>query len=247
MIRDQHFEETATAYVLGALSPEETAAFEKEMALMSFEQRAFIKEMMEASMLIGLDTPSVPIPVGMKQRVLGKANVSTTSNWWAIAAMLLFIVTVGLGIVMNRQQTVIEQQQVRLQQVEDELAAKEALLAVLGGRDVHLVTLDNQQNAPGGYANLIWDGESGQAMMRLAALPKAPTGKTYQLWILTSGNPISAGVFSVSESTSETFLLLQDLALHNQLDINGFAVSIEPEGGVPQPTGEIILVGLTSA
>ena len=66
-----------------------------------------------------------------------------------------------------------------------------------------------------------------------------PTGKSYQLWIITN-KPISAGVFTLDHGHKGR-LLLRDIPGVSQ--IKKFAVSLEPAGGRPQPTGSIYLAG----
>ena len=82
---------------------------------------------------------------------------------------------------------------------------------------------------------------SGGTAANLAALP---AGKTYQLWLIpTEGKPISAGVFNPDAQGAGTILLPP---LPEGVVAKAFAVTVEPSGGVPQPTGPIVLVGSAS-
>ena len=75
------------------------------------------------------------------------------------------------------------------------------------------------------------------------ALAPAPAAKSYELWLVpATGNPISAGVFNpVSGQTDHwTMKLPQGIAP------KAFAVTLEPAGGKPQPTGPMVLVGPAS-
>ena len=58
-----------------------------------------------------------------------------------------------------------------------------------------------------------------------------------------AGNPVSAGVFAIDASGNGA-VLLPDLPAG--VAAKAFAVTEEPEGGVPQPTGPKVLVGLVS-
>ena len=73
-----------------------------------------------------------------------------------------------------------------------------------------------------------------------ARLPDLPQGRTYQLWVLTAGAPVSAGLFRPDASGGSSAVFDTPVALPTPA---GLAVSIEPEGGVPAPTGDIVLVG----
>ena len=70
----------------------------------------------------------------------------------------------------------------------------------------------------------------------------APSGKSYQLWLLpTQGAPVSLGVLA----TGQTRYPLSAAALKQLALAKAFAVSVEPPGGSPTglPTGPVIMVG----
>ena len=77
-----------------------------------------------------------------------------------------------------------------------------------------------------------------------ANLPALPAGRTYRLWLVpTVGNPLSAGVFAIDASGNGAVILPN---LPAGVAPKAFAVTEVPEGGVPQPTGPKVLVGLVS-
>ena len=97
--------------------------------------------------------------------------------------------------------------------------------------------------APEARARAFWSRNRG-LVFAATNLPALPPGRVYQVWVLTAGAPISAGLVSPDASGAATAML--DTAP----DIPppaGVAVSLEPEGGVPAPTGAIYLVGKPSA
>ncbi|HEU5180824.1 MAG TPA: anti-sigma factor, partial [Candidatus Polarisedimenticolia bacterium] len=64
-------------------------------------------------------------------------------------------------------------------------------------------------------------------------------GKTYQLWLVTAQAKISAGVFDPSsEEAAGSVAVPTDAGA-----VVAAAVTPEPAGGSPQPTGKIILLG----
>jgi anti-sigma-K factor RskA len=67
-----------------------------------------------------------------------------------------------------------------------------------------------------------------------ANLPAAPAGRTYQLWLILPQGTVNAGTFSSSEVLSNKLPLS---------GLEGLAVTEEPAGGSPQPTGPKILTG----
>ncbi|MEW6062393.1 MAG: anti-sigma factor, partial [Bacteroidota bacterium] len=55
--------------------------------------------------------------------------------------------------------------------------------------------------------------------------------------------PVSAGVFSVTNNQEQYFKIVE-LPIPEHTDkITAFAVTLEPKGGVPQPTGAMYLLG----
>ena len=71
-------------------------------------------------------------------------------------------------------------------------------------------------------------------------LPALPAGKVYQLWVVTAQAPVSAGLLRPDPDgrASLTVATPRDLATPVAM-----AVTIEPDGGVPAPTGEKFLIG----
>jgi anti-sigma-K factor RskA len=75
-------------------------------------------------------------------------------------------------------------------------------------------------------------------------LPVLPPHQTYQLWLVPhKGNPISAGTFDVDAKGNGSVVLP---SLPSGVAAKAFAVTVEPAGGVPQPTGEKVLIGMVS-
>jgi anti-sigma-K factor RskA len=74
-----------------------------------------------------------------------------------------------------------------------------------------------------------------------AELPQPPPNKVYQMWLVPQdGVPISAGVF-VQGTPGDDVVWTAQVPPNTQP--KAFAVTLEPAGGVPQPTGPKVLVG----
>ena len=74
-------------------------------------------------------------------------------------------------------------------------------------------------------------------------LPPLPAGRTYQVWIVTPDAPVSAGLLRPGDrgDVHAVFTAPRDVGR-----VAAVAVTIEPDGGVPAPTGEKYLVGLAN-
>jgi anti-sigma-K factor RskA len=72
-------------------------------------------------------------------------------------------------------------------------------------------------------------------------LPALASGRTYQLWLITRDNQrISAGTFAPNQSGDAAVSAQYPLAADA---LQMIAVTEEPAGGVPQPTGEVVIAG----
>jgi anti-sigma-K factor RskA len=102
-----------------------------------------------------------------------------------------------------------------------------------------MASLSGTDMAKDAYAMVFVEPDTRRGFFYVNNLPALPAGKTYQLWVITD-KPVSAGVFSLDRGRKGR-LMLQNIPEVGK--IQKFAVSLEPEGGRPQPTGSIYLAG----
>ncbi len=135
----------------------------------------------------------------------------------------------------------VTQKETTIRLLETEVERKSELLAILEARDVDLILMDGLEVNPNGFGKVVWDKDNGQALLQVANIPAVPTAKEYQLWFVINNQPFSAGVFAVNDPTRDNFFKINEL---NQSASQGaFAITLEPEGGSPQPTGDMYMVG----
>jgi len=115
----------------------------------------------------------------------------------------------------------------------------QSAVAILSAPDVARVDLAGQPVSPNASARAFWSRSRGM-VFSASNLPPLPAGRTYQLWVVTAQAPISAGLLTpdAQGSFNETFSTPPDIPQPVAM-----AVTIEPAGGVPSPTGEKYLVG----
>jgi anti-sigma-K factor RskA len=119
------------------------------------------------------------------------------------------------------------------------LAQRDDLRDFLRSPHVKVVSLAGQERAKSAGALLLFDPSSKKAFFFGFNMPPLPAGKTYQLWAIVD-RPVSAGTFG-TDAGAKSRLIVRSIPEISR--ITKFAVSIEPEGGQPQPTGDIYLVG----
>jgi hypothetical protein len=116
-------------------------------------------------------------------------------------------------------------------------------MAVLAAPDLTRIDLAGQPAAPRATARALWSRNRGM-VFTTADLPPAPAGRVYQVWVVTAQSPVSAGLLNLDPSgrTTAVFRTPPDIGAPVAV-----AVTLEPAGGVPAPTGERYLIGTPAA
>jgi len=198
------------------------------------------------------ETPSAAVRERLRRQIHGAAARQPTTLWslqgWLTPALALASVVLAIGLAVqtarNRELArSIDALQAQAQKQEAETARARAVLEVLTATDTLRVTLVAGTARPVPQGKAFYHSRKG-LVFYAANLPALAAGRTYQLWLVpAAGNPLSAGIFPVDASGNGAVLLP---ALPAGVAAKAFAVTVEPEGGVPQPTGPKVLVGLVS-
>jgi hypothetical protein len=121
-----------------------------------------------------------------------------------------------------------------------ELDRQQQIVAILRDPATEIVSMAGLEPAPSARARMIWHATAG-GLLVAAGLPPAPPGKTYQLWAIAGKEPpVSAGVFEVDPRGAGS-LRVAPLPGVRRVDV--FAVTLEPSGGLPAPSGPMYLAG----
>jgi anti-sigma-K factor RskA len=252
--------EQAALYALGALTAPERSAFETHLAgcgECTAEVTTFLPVVGALAQAVEQHDP----PAALRARVLAVARQApeaprrliALAPWLAAAAML--VVTVGLGMYTAQLRQRVSNLEVQLRDALVRVdngerrvavalraaAAAETPLAILTAPDVRQINLAGQPVAPRASARAFWSRSRGLVLTG-ANVPPLPTGRVYQLWFVTARAPVSAGLVRPDASGRLMTVLPTpaDIAAPAAL-----AVTIEPDGGSPGPTGDKYLVGVT--
>jgi hypothetical protein len=126
----------------------------------------------------------------------------------------------------------------RLAEARETALRAQIMTDVLAAPDLVRFNLGGGPAAPRAYAQVLWSRSRGLVFSG-ARLPPLGQGTTYQLWLLTSGAPVSAGVFAPDSAGRAT--LATDTPPNIPPPIRSAVVTLEPSGGRPRPTGEAVL------
>ncbi len=124
--------------------------------------------------------------------------------------------------------------------LQGELTEREAALRLLATPQVSLVRLAGLPPSPRANAHLLWNPAAQTGVLLTSGLPQIPRDRVYELWAFAGNEPVPAGIFQVDEA-GHAFLRLPPLPRGKRY--GKFAVTSEPAGGVPKPTGPVHLLG----
>ncbi len=251
-------------YALGALDGGEKQTFEAHLRACSACRADLVAARRRVS-LLGLAAPALAPSPSVKTALMQKVHSERTSadkqgapiekrktRWglrfslsFAAASVVLALATWWLVKLDLEQRRQIRQLQAQLGTVQDQLAQDAttmlALAAVTSAPDSAPVTLLQQPGGPPGQAHVLYNARMGLAVYSGQIAPP-PADKSYQLWLVpSSGAPVNAGLVSANQQSGAIVVRLTP-----GLVAKAFAVTMEPLGGRPQPTGPKVLVGATS-
>jgi anti-sigma-K factor RskA len=220
------FEELAAPYVLGALEPEERSRFEAHL-LECTECTALVNDL--ASGVIALDHAlAVDPPAGLRTRVLDGIRAVSDSAvvelvprrrpLWRLAWIAAAVLVVLLGGLTLFNPNPLDQ-----------------LLAAADARTVELSVHEAFVAEPPQQAQVVFSASEEAAAVEFSGLASPEEGDTYQLWFVGEGGPVPAGVF-VPDESGEATVLLRGEARSGLL----VAITQEPAGGLPAPSGEVL-------
>lgn len=110
--------------------------------------------------------------------------------------------------------------------------------AVLSAPDLVRYALTGGSPGAPVYALLFWSRSHG-LIFSTSHVPPAPPNTTYQLWLLTGGTAVNAGVFSPDSDGRVTWA--SDVPPEATRPVTGAEVTIEPFGGAAVRSGTVFL------
>lgn len=236
----EELHELASVYALGALEEAEAAEFEAHLTVCERCRRdvadfsGVVEELARAD--------AVKPPSELRTRILDE--IARTPR------------LVSPGTSESEPVIDLTQQRARRSQRRSDrllLATAAAVVVVIGGV-IGLLTLGEQDGAYDavvaaadaetlrldgdiGMITLVYSPDLDQVGVSSTDLPDPGVGKTYELWLVVDGGVTPAGLFTPVNGEVREVLRVDDI------ETLGFGITIEPEGGSEQPTGDILLSG----
>ncbi len=235
MLPDLHH--LAAAYTLDSLDRDEQSAFEAHHPD-CYSCSAEVAEFLATAAVLAAGD-SVPAPPELRSLVLARVSVTRQASplvadgaagsnrrfgrWigpmLVAAALLLFGGTVYAVTTRDHGREVPAQAMAA--DVDDVLASPDNIVSTLHGGE--------------GQVRVVWSEATNQAAVLGQGLPDPGPGLVYQLWFTLGEQALSpAGVFTTTDGHVEVAFAVGDL------NGEGWGITIEPEGGSDEPTGEVL-------
>lgn len=256
------------SYVLGATTAEENAELERLLSIypeiqeeLLASQRALEQYLMQFSKeppaglkakIIGqLNELKNDLPSG-KQKYLSpvseKSKKAPASSLGMAALYLLLALSLGLNVFLYYSQQTLQDSQSKteenikslekqLQSREEQYAALSRSMEIINDPTNVVVRLNGLPDFQEASATLYWDNSSKQVYLQVKNLPPAPAGMQYQLWAIKEKNIQDAGLIGKGKNPA----LIHTMKVINEADT--FAITLEKEGGLPQPQGIMYVKG----
>jgi anti-sigma-K factor RskA len=205
-------------YALDALDSDEQREFEEHLALCE-QCREQLAGLREAAVSLAYGTSGSQPPPELKDRILAQArsereNVTPIArgrrNWSApLAAAAAIAAAVAVVAFVTRP-------------------SESPIAQVLSKQGSRLVSMGKV-----GAVAVAPDGEAALAV----SVPRAPSGKTYEAWVIRGGQAERAGLFDGGSGTSV-------VEIQRSVEPGStVAITVERAGGVDQPTQQPMAAG----
>ncbi|HEX4001341.1 MAG TPA: anti-sigma factor [Candidatus Acidoferrales bacterium] len=257
--RDEDFDLLA----LGALEGNERQALEMHVESCADCARKLSAARGRVAML-SLAAPRVEPPAAVKQRLMAQVRATAApagatgaastardrpappspfSRWWNAVLIPVGVALALVTLLLWHENRALDRQletlRASVNQQQQELNEAREVAELMTSQATITIPLAQQAGMPKGSAHVMYNAKMDMIMYDGEIMP-APSAKTYQLWLVpVKGNPISCGTFS---GQPDHWMM----KLPEGMSPKEFAVTLEPAGGMPHPTGPMVLMGSVS-
>lgn len=255
MAHKAEYEDQIALYSLGLLEGGDLRELEGHLA----EGCEICEDMLKDSDTVFTNLPlcleDAPLPKDLEKKIFDRLGVrepargrSSIFDFWrnlspvwlnlgtAVSlAIIIFLVVTNISL-----KDEIKIREKSLTDLQAKLVKEEKMLAFVMNPDVNEVELGSKIPDMEAAGKLLWDKETNKGLFLVSSIPLPEQGKTYQLWAIEDGKPVSMGVFDVDKEGNS---MMEIELMPESSQPMQFAVTLEPAGGMPQPTGDMYLYG----
>jgi anti-sigma-K factor RskA len=237
MMDHSSFEELKDAFVLGALPEEERREFEEYLASHP-ERRTEIEELSIVAGLLALSPEEHEPPPELRSRIMEVVGAEAVHpaesrrSWRALIGEFLGPRNLALGAAALLVVGLFSWSMLLRGEVQDLQGRVQSLQSQPQGPQ--MVELEGAGTEQGARAKVV-TLEGDRAVLVVEDMPPVPEGKTYQIWVIEEDVPKPSGLFKPEQGS------VAAVVEHSVGGGDVIAVTVEPEGGSPQPTTEPML------
>jgi anti-sigma-K factor RskA len=259
MTMDKHIEELLPFYALNALTEEEREFVEKYLSEHP-EARRQIADMKDPVDALPLGVSPVEPSRGVKDALMArvaadaKARARTSphsqpspranrfESFFRSLSFAAAAIAIVWAIALNIQVAALRTQVAALH--DGLIAQSNSLNQIIqklppsNPSGTITVSLKGTNVQPQAQGQLIADPASQSAVLVVTGLPPLQPGRTYQVWLI-AGAPVSAGLLTVDANGQGVLIITTTESIGS---FKSLGISVEPEGGSIQPTGDIVVL-----
>ena len=143
---------------------------------------------------------------------------------------------------MEQQRTLVAASTREVDHLREAVARQRGAIEVLTSPGVRIEYLRHAMPGLKTEGHVLWNERKKAWVFYAFGMPQPEQGKEYQVWFMTEREgPVSAGVFMPDQSGTGQVLAAPPSKLFGE--ITAVAVTLEPKGGLPKPSGAMYLRG----
>jgi len=254
---DPRIEELLSFYVLDALTDEERELVESYLAEHP-EARQQVQDLQSGASRLPYAVSPVEPPQHVKRSLMARVTSDERArrqvqsqpprrafrfeDIFRVLSLGAATIAIVWAFFLNAQ---IARLQTEIAGLNEQVAAQsQSLETLINGlpqtspSNVITVSLKGTEAQPRAQGQLIADPNEQSAVLVISGLPPLDPGRTYQVWLIGNA-PVSAGLLTVDENGQSVLIVTSEEAIGS---FNSLGISVEPEGGSQQPTGEIVVL-----
>jgi anti-sigma-K factor RskA len=245
------------AYAIGATDRDETVFVERNLDACP-EARQALDDFRELADQLRAEAPPVAPPPALEAKIMAAARMAKplpaapvvpavvarpktrTSGWPLVAGLAAAVALIVFAVSsvywsgrvngLNELNTALARR----------LAENQSALSIVSASGGQSLGLADAASGELSSVRLFFVPQTGESVLLADGLNPLPQDRTYQVWLLQDGQPVSVGVFGVDETGRGDLLFTAPQSM-TAFDI--IAITEEPAGGSPQPTSNPLLVG----
>jgi anti-sigma-K factor RskA len=243
---NNHVVDEIDAYALGILEDDEVARVETHLATCQ-ECQSLLRQAREVVGFLALAPRQVAPPARLKQRILARIAQEERGGGSQASTPTLDLPGGASEITPERQglldalrQFLPGRRPIQTPGTADEQHQLQDIMRLLRASRPAVWELPGTPEAPQARARLLGSPDEHLAVLIVSGLEALPPERDYQLWFLREGKPVGGAVFDVQRNGEGQVLVHAPRQL-GYYDLA--AITPEPAGGSPGPTGPIMIAG----